>query len=228
MAQAEPYPLPEVSEEDLRAFAEGVAGQIAGPADEGAGQADAGGLPAGGTAQATTDEQTLAGGYGYPAPFTRFEVPFPYTDYPFVTVGKVFFTQNGSRYVASAASIGNYAILTAGHVVHAGDGKPTGWSTDLIFVPAYKDNAAPLGQWKASWLATRTTWYNNGNPGAAHGGHRRGSSANAERPQDLRRCRLARFRLELATRAALVRVRVPRRGAVQRAATQRRRRLIRL
>ena len=54
MAQAEPYPLPEVSEEDLRAFAEGVGGPGAPePADEGAGQADAGGLPAGGTAQAT-------------------------------------------------------------------------------------------------------------------------------------------------------------------------------
>ena len=165
MAEAEPYPLPEVSDEDLRAFAEGVAGQIAGPADAGAGKADAGGLPAGGAAQATADEETLAAGYGYPAPFTRFEVPFPYTDYPFVTVGKVFFTQNGSNYVASAASIGNYAILTAGHVVHAGNGQPSGWSTNLTFVPAYKDNAAPLGQWKASWLATRTTWYNNGNPG---------------------------------------------------------------
>lgn len=161
MLEAQPYPLPEVSEEDLRAYAEGVAGPAAG----GAGQVDAGGAPAGAGAAPTAGEETLAAGYSYPAPFTRFEVPWPYTDYPFVTVGKVFFSQNGTNYVASAASIGNYAILTAGHVVHAGDGKPTGWSSNLVFVPAYKDGSAPLGTWRASWLATRTTWYNNGNPG---------------------------------------------------------------
>ena len=132
----------------------------------GEGGADAGGAPPGGTATPTADGfETLAGGYGYPAPFTRFEVPFPYTQYPFVTIGKVFFTQNGSNYVASAASIGNYALLTAGHVVHAGNGKSDGWSTNLVFVPAYKDGARPLGTWAASWLATRTNWYNNGNPG---------------------------------------------------------------
>lgn len=163
MLNAEPYPLPEVSDEDLRAYAESLAGPPV--AGAGSGSSDEAGMPSGGVAQTADAPETVAGGYGYPAPFTRFEVPWPYTDYPLVTIGKVFFTQNGGNYVASAASIGNYAIFTAGHVVHAGDGKPSGWSTNLVFVPAYKDGAAPLGVWRASWLATRVTWYNNGNPG---------------------------------------------------------------
>jgi hypothetical protein len=164
MLDAEPYPLPEVSDEMLRAQAERIAEEFAAP-EAGAGQVDEGGAPeaAGGLGPAA-GEVIVAAGYGYPAPFTRFEVPFAYTDYPFVTIGKVFFSQNGSNFVASAASIGNYAILTAGHVVHAGDGKTTGWSTNLVFVPAYKDGSRPLGVWPASWLATRTTWYNNGIP----------------------------------------------------------------
>jgi hypothetical protein len=166
MRDAEPYPLPEVSDEDLRRHAEAALDQLGATGPSAGGGSDSGGAPAGGTATAPTDDfETLAGGYGYPAPFTRFEVPFPYTQYPLVTIGKVFFTQNGSNYVASAASIGNYAILTAGHVVHAGDGKPSGWSTNLVFVPAYKDGVRPLGTWPASWLATRVNWYNNGNPG---------------------------------------------------------------
>ena len=85
--------------------------------------------------------------------------------YPLVTIGKVFFTQNRTRYVASAFSIGNYAIMTAGHVVHAGNGSNDGWSENLVFVPAYRDNARPRGTWAASWLATRTRWFNDGNPG---------------------------------------------------------------
>lgn len=166
MLDAEPYPLPEVSEDDLRRHAESVLEQLGGSGPQGAGGTDAGGGPSTGAAGPTADEfETLAGGYGYPGPFTRFEVPFPYTQYPFVTIGKVFFTQNGKNYVASAASIGNHAILTAGHVVHAGNGRADGWSTNLVFVPAYKDNVRPLGTWAASWLATRTNWFNNGNPG---------------------------------------------------------------
>ena len=164
MAEAEPYPMPEVSEAQLREQAEAVLDRAAG-----AGGIDAGGAPSGGTGTAAGDFQTLAGGYGYPAPFTRFEVPWPYTQYPQVTIGKVFFNQLDSQgqvrsYVASAASIGNSAILTAGHVVHSGNGKPDGWSTNLVFVPAYKDNVRPLGTWAASYLIARTAWYNNGNP----------------------------------------------------------------
>ena len=92
----------------------------------------------------------------------------PYTTYPYCTVGKVFFRQNGGSWVASAASIGNNGIFTAGHVVHAGNNQAGGWSTNMVFVPAYKDGAAPFGQFTVRQLFTRTAWYQNGNPGGLY------------------------------------------------------------
>lgn len=114
--------------------------------------------------QAVPVPTATSGGYNYPGPYTRHEVLCPYTTYPYITVGKLFFKQYGTSYVASAASIGNYAIWTAGHCVHKGDGKSTGWSTNAVFVPVYKDGNTPYGQWPASRLFTRTNWMNKGNP----------------------------------------------------------------
>ena len=107
-----------------------------------------------------------SGGYNYPGPYTVYEVSnvTSYTKYPYITVGKLFFKQNGRNYVGSAASIGNYAIFTAGHCVHTGNGSSNGWSTNVVFVPAYRNGSAPLGMWNASYLMTRAKWYNNGIP----------------------------------------------------------------
>lgn len=133
-------------------------------------EAGGGGASAGGTPEVASEEDVAptatSGGYNYPGPYTVYEVGriTPYTRYPYITVGKLFFRQNGRSYVGSAASIGNYAIFTAGHCVHDGKGKASGWSTDVTFVPAHKNGAAPLGQWGASYVTTRTKWYNNGIP----------------------------------------------------------------
>lgn len=102
-------------------------------------------------------------GYSYPGPFTRFEIFTDYLQFPYVTIGRLFFTQGGRGASCSAASVGNYAVFTAGHCVHSGNNSDTGWSTNVVFVPAYKDGNAPLGQWSASWLATKTAWYANKN-----------------------------------------------------------------
>lgn len=160
--EAEPYPLPEVTEQMLKELQE-ASFTISMSDVAGAGNLDKGGAPEKATAEETLPAAT-AGGYNYPAPYTRYEVLCPYSIYPYVTVGKIFFKQNGGSYVASAASIGNYAIWTAGHCVHAGNGRADGWSTNLVFVPAYKDGSAPFGQWPASYLLTRTNWYQNGIP----------------------------------------------------------------
>jgi V8-like Glu-specific endopeptidase len=164
MLEAEPIELPEVDEEALAEMEEAMVDLPEQPTT------GAEGLEMGGPPEESepTDEEAptaTAGGYNYPPPYTRYEVFCPYTLFPYITVGKIFFKQYGTSYVASAASIGNYAIWTAGHCVHAGDGKGSGWSTNMVFVPAYKDGAAPLGQWSVSRLATRTNWYNHGNPG---------------------------------------------------------------
>jgi len=89
----------------------------------------------------------------------------PYTTYPYCTIGKLFFNQGGGSYVASAAAIGKNGIWTAGHCVHSGNGQPSGWSTNLVFVPGYKDGAAPFGQFTMRQLFCRTNWYQHGNPG---------------------------------------------------------------
>ncbi len=111
------------------------------------------------------DPQATSGGYNYPPPFTRYEVFCDYRIWPYRTVGKLFFRRGGKSYVCSAASIGNNAIWTAGHCLHAGNNKRSGWSTNVVFVPAYKDGNAPYGQWPARQLFTSRKWYQHGIPG---------------------------------------------------------------
>ncbi len=156
MLAAEPYPLPQVpAESNERTLAGGDGGSIVSGS-----QPETTGRPPAEAVRLATQ-----GGYDYPAPFTRFEVrEILYQAYPWCTIGKVFFTQNGNNYVASASSLGNKAIWTAGHVVHAGNNSPSGWSTNMIFVPAYRDGNAPFGKWPALSLATRTLWYQKGIP----------------------------------------------------------------
>jgi V8-like Glu-specific endopeptidase len=113
-------------------------------------------------AESADDLETL--GYSYPAPFTRWENFCDYRIWPFRTVGKLFFKRGGRSFVCSASSIGNCAIITAGHCVHAGNNSSGGWSTDVVFVPAYKDGNAPFGVWPAAYSMVRTQWYRNGIP----------------------------------------------------------------
>jgi V8-like Glu-specific endopeptidase len=99
--------------------------------------------------------------YTYPAPYTQYENFDSYKVFPYSTIGVLFFRQYGVDYRCSAASIGNFAIWTAGHCIHAGDNSESGWSYNVIFVPAYKNGNAPLGVWTADnhKLKTRTEWY---------------------------------------------------------------------
>lgn len=171
MRAAKPYPMPKggatVTEADAFDATLGVSGT------PGFG---AGALPgAAGTvaplmlAQQPAEEALgpVAQGYTYPAPFTRIPIAAiaSYLTYPFRTVGKVFFKQYGVSYVCSAATVANKGIVTAGHCVHKGNNLATGWSTNFVFVPAYKDGAAPYGQWAISTLRTFTDWYANGTKG---------------------------------------------------------------
>lgn len=100
-------------------------------------------------------------GYSYPAPFTGYENFSAYTVFPYIAVGKLFFTQFGIDYVCSATSIGNYAIWTAGHCLHAGNNSGSGWSSDVAFVPAYLDGSTPKGQWLGHRLWTTSNWYSS-------------------------------------------------------------------
>ena len=58
-------------------------------------------------------------------------------NYPYRTVGKLFFTQGGSGFSGSAAMITPNILLTAGHCVYSG-----GWSTNVAFYPSYGKRAS--------------------------------------------------------------------------------------
>jgi uncharacterized repeat protein (TIGR01451 family) len=87
--------------------------------------------------------------------------PNSYTLFPFRAVGRVFFMIGADLYACSASVIGDYAIWTAGHCVHPGDGSPNGWYTHWIFIPAYKDNVRPYGTWPAYYTYTTDQWMNS-------------------------------------------------------------------
>lgn len=124
--------------------------------------------------QTGTPEPQSHDAFNYPYPYNRYQVfpitvtPFAvYQNYPFKTHGKVFFTIGATNYVCSGTSVtsgdgGNQSLVwTAGHCVHAGSGGA--WATNVVFVPAYRDGAAPVGSWTAYTLYARTEWTANGN-----------------------------------------------------------------
>jgi V8-like Glu-specific endopeptidase len=158
---AEPIPMPILTDKAVEDFVEATRS----PSAVG-GKTSPGGPPTSGT-DAPSDGATTTG-YPYPPPFNQHEVLVPYTTYPYCTVGKLFFKQGTGSYVASASSIGNNAIWTAGHCVHMGNNSPNGWSTNMVFVPAYKDGQAPFGQFTIRQLFCTQAWYQSGNPGGLH------------------------------------------------------------
>jgi len=80
--------------------------------------------------------RTASLGITYPPPYIRYENFDSYVEYPYSTVGVLYFRQHGVGMRCSAASIGNNAIWTAGHCIHAGDGSEDGRSTEVWFYPA--------------------------------------------------------------------------------------------
>jgi hypothetical protein len=117
-------------------------------------------------------EAPLPAAYSYPYPFTRYNVESPLdTLSPYRMVGKLFFVQNGQSYVCSASSVvGNprQIVFTAGHCIHDGGlispGNPDdGWSTNIVFRPAYRSGASPNGYYVADSRWARSGWTDNGN-----------------------------------------------------------------
>lgn len=89
---------------------------------------------------------------------TSVEVPLPYPS----AQGKVFFTDGGTNYVCSGTAVSSTnesVVWTAGHCVNEG---PGGFFTNFMFVPAYRDGAAPYGKFTASSLLTTSAWQASG------------------------------------------------------------------
>jgi hypothetical protein len=122
------------------------------------------------------EAKNLGGGTGIPS----FTYPFPYTlgylqisglnaSAPYSTIGKLYYTQNGTPYVCSGNSVatgtaGNYnLVLTAAHCLHDGNGTEAGKSTNIAYVPAKLGASEPFGQYSASAIWVKTSWYSTGN-----------------------------------------------------------------
>lgn len=84
------------------------------------------------------------------------------TYYPYRTVGKIYFSFDGSDYVCSGAVIRKRLVLTAGHCLHQGEGGQSGFHSDVVFVPALRGGSAPYGEWTASYLWVTNAWYTGG------------------------------------------------------------------
>jgi V8-like Glu-specific endopeptidase len=80
--------------------------------------------------------------------------------YPYITVGKLFFTIGGSPFVCSASVIQRRVVATAGHCVHSGTG--AGFHNNWVFVPAFRDGTAPLRMWNWRFATTTATWAGGG------------------------------------------------------------------
>ena len=118
---------------------------------------------------------------------TSFEAPLPYPS----AQGKVFFTSNsGVNYVCSGSALvstNKSVVWTAGHCVNEG---PGAFYKNFLFVPAYRDGAAPYGKFAGPTLLTTSGWQANGEFGvdvgaAVVGTNESGqtlSDAVAERP----------------------------------------------
>lgn len=80
--------------------------------------------------------------------------------YPYITAGKLFFSIAGVPYLCSASVIQHRIVATAGHCVHSGTA--SGFYSNWVFVPAYRDGAAPLLSW--NWRAATVTgaWASGG------------------------------------------------------------------
>lgn len=78
--------------------------------------------------------------------------------YPYITVGKLFFTIPGlGNASCTAAVIARRLILTAGHCVHSGTPSP-GFFGNWVFVPGFRDGVAPIGLWPATAVIVTGTW----------------------------------------------------------------------
>lgn len=162
MRNAKPCPMP---------TRKGVPAEVSGPAEP---VGAPGLIPGGSPGQEYSLQEVMDGmetlplGYPYPPPYTRYEnfnsIKGPYSgykEYPYRTVGVLFFTQNGIDYRCSASSIGNYAVWTAGHCVSDGNGN---WSYDYLFIPAYKDGSPAVwwAQWTGAKSWTTVAWHDYG------------------------------------------------------------------
>lgn len=101
--------------------------------------------------------------YSYPPPYARYKAGNNKMSkqFPWKAVGRLFFTVPGQGNASCTASVAvGRAIWTAGHCVYS---PGIGWHTNMVFVPAYKNGAAPYGMFSVFNASVLNGWLNNAN-----------------------------------------------------------------
>jgi V8-like Glu-specific endopeptidase len=81
-------------------------------------------------------------------------------NYPYSTIGILFFSIDGVPYLCSASVIQKRVVATAGHCVHSGTS--SGFYSNWVFIPAYRDGIAPLQTWNWNAVIVTGTWAGGG------------------------------------------------------------------
>lgn len=84
-------------------------------------------------------------------------------EYPYRAIGKLFVTIPGEGdFVCSGVVLHKRIVATAGHCVHRGSGGSAGYYTNFLFVPAFRDGAAPFKAWGWTHVMTTSAWSTSG------------------------------------------------------------------
>ena len=170
MAAAKPYPVPEQSGagsaqgSTVSTRATGAASTSPGSAPADLDQIRSGGTRAPKLLLSNGDASVLQTGV-YPSPFDRWEYFAKYRNFPISPIGKLFFTQDGTNFVCSAATVGPNEIWTAGHCTAGGGGGA--FDTFVEFCPSYDISQGGVNPGVGCWfgdgnMATTTAWFNDG------------------------------------------------------------------
>ncbi|MBO3143802.1 trypsin-like serine peptidase [Dermatophilus congolensis] len=96
-----------------------------------------------------------------PMSYAGTTVPRAAAEAPRPTIGKVFFKMRGKDYVCSANSVqskNKSVVATAGHCAN----DKGQYADSFMFVPAYENGKAPLGEWVGVRAYTPTDWVQRG------------------------------------------------------------------
>jgi V8-like Glu-specific endopeptidase len=82
-----------------------------------------------------------------------------------IRVGALFTSGSGGNHFCTAsvvASPGRDLLITAAHCLSGGNG--TGYRSDIVFVPDYRNGQAPLGIWTPKRLMVASGWLDSADP----------------------------------------------------------------
>ena len=77
-------------------------------------------------------------------------------DFPYCAVDKLFMTFGGEDFAGSAWVVAEQAVFTAAHCIY--DHKRGGWADNVLFVPQFDADAAPVGKWTSRSVVALKGW----------------------------------------------------------------------